>query len=130
MRAYCFSVGDGLEAFSHEEVEAQRAVCARFGAQYVPTPPDLKVGISLVGDVYPVNGYRESEDPAYDELSGWWIWNGERKVSDWDALHAAHLAEQRPDVVAYLGLPPGWHFLLAPGYEDVWFDPKTLQPGD
>ncbi|WP_459213513.1 immunity protein Imm33 domain-containing protein [Paraburkholderia caribensis] len=26
----------------------------------------------------------------------------------------------------YLGLPPGWRFLIAEGYEDVWEDAKLL----
>jgi hypothetical protein len=26
----------------------------------------------------------------------------------------------------YLGLAPGWRFLVAPGYKDVWFDAKLL----
>ena len=25
-----------------------------------------------------------------------------------------------------LALPPGWRFLLAPDYEDVWYDPSLL----
>jgi hypothetical protein len=29
-------------------------------------------------------------------------------------------------VFPYLALPPGWRFLLAPGYEDVWYDPTLL----
>jgi hypothetical protein len=30
--------------------------------------------------------------------------------------------ERWPDV-AYLMLPPGWGFVIASGYEEVWFDP-------
>jgi hypothetical protein len=26
----------------------------------------------------------------------------------------------------YLGLPPGWGFIIAPGYEDTWQDAKLL----
>ena len=39
---------------------------------------------------------------------------------EWNALHAVHLADHCPSVLPYLGLPPGWRFLIAPGYEDVW----------
>ena len=38
------------------------------------------------------------------------------------ALHVGHLAEWCPRVVPYLALPPGYRVLLAPEYEDVWFD--------
>jgi hypothetical protein len=40
--------------------------------------------------------------------------------------HAAHLTEYRPICLPYLALPPGWRFLLAPGYEDVWYDESLL----
>ncbi|WP_438268855.1 immunity protein Imm33 domain-containing protein [Paraburkholderia youngii] len=29
--------------------------------------------------------------------------------------------------VRYLALPPGWRVLLAPDYEDVWFDGELLK---
>jgi len=28
--------------------------------------------------------------------------------------------------VPFLGLPPGWRVLLAPGQEEVWFDAELL----
>lgn len=124
---------DSLPEFTAEQLDAQRAVCVRFGVDHVPTAAGLKVGINLTGSAFPINGYREAFDPAFDELSGWWIWNGERDIANhgpdfFDALHTSHLSEACPDVVAYLGLPPGWHFLIAPGYEDVWFDANTVRP--
>jgi hypothetical protein len=63
------------------------------------------------------------------------VWSGERVDSqvsfsalEWNALHAVHLADQCPGVLPYLGLPPGWRFLTAPGYEDVWQDTGLLVP--
>lgn len=41
-------------------------------------------------------------------------------------VHTAHLETWCADAVPYLGLPPGWRFLLAPGHEDVWFDETLL----
>ncbi len=41
-------------------------------------------------------------------------------------LHLSHLTEWRPEVEPYLGLPPGWRFLIAPDYEDVWYDAALL----
>lgn len=116
-------------------LHAQREVCDRYRVPYVPTRPDLKIGINLKGDPYPVNGSRQPLDERYDNLAGWWIWNGERVDSqesfgalEWESLHAAHLADNCPDVLPYLGLPPGWRFLIAPGYEDVWEDAHLLTP--
>jgi hypothetical protein len=41
-------------------------------------------------------------------------------------LHASHLVERLPEVAAYLSLPPGSRFLIAPGHEDVWTDESLL----
>ena len=38
-------------------------------------------------------------------------------------LHGKHLTEWALMVLPYLGLPPGWRFLITEGYEDVWEDP-------
>jgi hypothetical protein len=117
-------------------VQAQRLVCERFGVPYVPTGPDLKLGLNLDGDQYPINGLREPLDPGLRQarrVVG--VWSGERVDSqvsfsalEWNALHAVHLADQCPGVLPYLGLPPGWRFLTAPGYEDVWQDTGLLVP--
>jgi hypothetical protein len=32
----------------------------------------------------------------------------------------------RPELVGHLGLPPGWGFIIAPGYEDIWQDDSFL----
>jgi hypothetical protein len=41
-------------------------------------------------------------------------------------LHVEHLAEWCAQLLPYLALPPGWGVVLAPGYEDVWYDPAYL----
>ena len=46
------------------------------------------------------------------------------------AVFLAAPLDQRPAIafstLPYLGLAPGWRFLIAPGYEDVWYDEKLL----
>jgi hypothetical protein len=42
-------------------------------------------------------------------------------------LHVEHLGEWCPQVLSYLGLPPGWRFLIAPDYEDIWEDRSLLE---
>lgn len=43
-------------------------------------------------------------------------------------LHIRHLIEDRPVVLKYLGLPPGWRFQIDDkGYEDIWFDESILK---
>jgi hypothetical protein len=42
-------------------------------------------------------------------------------------LHVEHLPDRCPELLAYLGLPPGWRVQLAPGHEDAWYDDKLLR---
>jgi hypothetical protein len=42
------------------------------------------------------------------------------------ALHASHLIQRLPEVVRFLGLPPGSRFLLAGEHVEVWFDESLL----
>jgi hypothetical protein len=60
---------------------------------------------------------------------GWYLWAGEELPQHRDLfipLHVTHLADWCPQALPYLGLPPGWRFLLAPGHEDVWLDEALL----
>ena len=67
--------------------------------------------------------------PPQDETSGWYIWCGQ-ELSDaadfFDPLHTRHLYEEYPDLVKLLGLPPGYRFILASDYLDVWYDASLL----
>lgn len=108
--------------------ESQRALAARFGTVALPPESDVKVGISrnVLEGLLPLNALRHAPE---DDSSGWYIWAGE-ELSDapdfFVPLHISHLAEWCPQILPYLGLPPGWRVLLAPGYEDVWFDENLL----
>jgi hypothetical protein len=109
-------------------VAVQNEVCKKWGSPYVETPCAQKVGIAenVKLGIYPINGLRHS--PTGD-TSGWYIWAGE-DFSEHDdffvPLHAEHLQEWCPAIEKYLGLAPGWRFLVAPKYEDVWFDASLL----
>ena len=113
---------------SEETIREQKAVCRRFGAQYCEAPPDQKVGIALnVKDgVLPLNGFRHPEE---GDTSGWYIWGGEElsEAADFfEPLHVKHLKDWCPSIEKYLGLPPGWRFLVAGEHEDVWQDNSLL----
>jgi hypothetical protein len=108
--------------------EAQKAVCERFGAEFAPPLAGTTVGISrdFSRSVYPLNGLRH---PPHANTCGWYIWSGEQfsQADDFFVpVHVEHLKDDCPDLLNYLALPPGWRFLLAPGYEDAWFDPGLL----
>ena len=106
----------------------QRELCKRYGVDFVAAPPDLKVGIArnVREGLLPINGLRH---PPAGDTSGWYLWAGEELSDDpafFVPLHVQHLAEWCPAAVRFLGLPPGWRFLAADEYEDVWEDPSLL----
>ena len=108
--------------------QSQEEVCRRFGAPFAAVAPDEKVGISanVSSSSWPVHGLRH---PAQGDTSGWYIWAGEFKgeSSFFQPLHARHLVERCPEVLKYLGLAPGWRFLIAPDHENVWYDESLLK---
>ncbi|NTW39854.1 MAG: hypothetical protein HGA44_08175 [Cellulomonadaceae bacterium] len=112
-------------------MKRQTELARRHGAEPSPPLPGEKLGIAAnaraVPRIWPLNGLRHS--PAADTC-GWYVWAGEELSHDEDfflPLHADQVAEWCPEVEPYLALPPGWRFLIAPGYEDVWFDPALLE---
>ena len=104
--------------------QAQLDVCQRYGVAFTPPSMLCKVGISasaLRGE-QPLNGLRH---PPESGTSGWFIWGGHELSADPDffmPLHFYHLRERQAALLPYLPLPPGWRFLIAPRYEDVWYD--------
>jgi hypothetical protein len=104
-------------------------VCHRLGIEPAPFDFELKVGLSpnVREGVQPTNGLRH---PPEGDTSGWYIWGGESWSDDpdfFEPVHAHHLLTIATEVVPYLYLPPGWRFLISPGYEDVWEDESLAQ---
>src|ERR1700749_822521 len=103
----------------------QLQVCKKYGVPYFESPSHLKVGISrnVKEGIWPVNGMRT---PVEGGTTGWYIWAGEEfsEVPDFfGPLDVEHLKEWRPEILKYLGFPPGWRFLIGQeNYEDVWED--------
>jgi hypothetical protein len=107
---------------------SQLELCAKYGAKPFSASPGRKVGIArnVRQGLQPLNGLRLQPE---GDTSGWYIWAGEEWSEDADffvPLHIQHLSEWCPAVIPYLQLPPGWRFLIAPGYEDVWYDAELL----
>ncbi|WP_244964898.1 immunity protein Imm33 domain-containing protein [Paenibacillus barcinonensis] len=107
--------------------QIQRQLCAKYNADFVPSEPHLKVGIAwnVKEGREPIHGMRIQ--PAGD-TTGWYVWA--EAYSDADdffvPLHVAHTDEWDSKISRYLGLAPGWRFLIAEDYEDVWFDEGLL----
>lgn len=96
--------------------------------EFVEAPLGLKIGISrnVLDGLLPINGLRH---PPAGDTTGWYIWAGKELSPDPDffvPLHVEHLPDWCPEAVRFLGLPPGWRFLVAGEYEDAWEDPALL----
>jgi hypothetical protein len=114
---------------SADEVK-QRETCRRVGAPFVASPSGLKLGIArnVLEGTLPINGLRHATEA---DTTGWYIWAGEELSTDPDffvPLHVEHLREWCPVAIRFLGLAPGWRFLIAGDNEDVWEDPGLLRP--
>ncbi|ACY15441.1 immunity protein Imm33 domain-containing protein [Haliangium ochraceum] len=111
-----------------EVIRKQRTVCHRYSARFEPAAAGLKVGIArnVREGILPINGLRH---PPAGNTTGWYIWAGEELSEDPDffyPLHVEHLGEWCPEVLRFLGLPPGWRFLIAGDYEDAWEDQSLI----
>jgi hypothetical protein len=109
--------------------DLQKRVCRKFGANFLECDQSSKIGTSRDFDPrhLPINGLRH---PPEGDTTGWFIWSSEAFSDAPDffvPLHAFHLHERCPEILKYLGLAPGWRFLVAPDYEDIWFDANLLQ---
>ena len=100
--------------------ENQRRICDKYGLP-AQAPADM-VALAIGSlDQSPIYGTR-IDLPENGTIS-WFIHCGAHsEASDfYQPLHAAHLAELLPQVLAYLALPSGSKFILdRAGYEDVW----------
>jgi hypothetical protein len=107
--------------------EAQKALCSRYGTAFVTTPADDKIGFATsTAGLQPINGLRHPLTPG---TSGWYVWCGEafsKSADFFEPLHAKHIYESLPDATHLFGLPPGYRFLLAGDYLDVWYDETLL----
>jgi hypothetical protein len=108
--------------------KARLQLAKRFGVATMPPAIDQKVGIaqSVRSDLLPLNALRHTPEEG---TSGWFIWAGAEPSSDpafFAPLHVSHVSEWCPEILPYLALPPGWRVLLAPGYEEVWFDDELV----
>jgi hypothetical protein len=116
------------QAKTYEQVEdQQRRLCKELNHPYLAAHPDSKVGFALETRGHlPINGLRH---PPQGNTTGWYLWCGEEFPSDdhsFSPVHTRHLLQLQPEVLKFLGLPPGYRFLTAGDYVDVWYDATLL----
>ena len=118
-----------MKAYQYDKVVSnQKGICNKYEAECLIPSLASKLGISasaLKGKL-PLNGLRHA--PKGDAC-GWYIWSGDYSTDPdfFLPLHVEHAVSDSAQFVAYLGLAPGWRFLIGEdGYEDVWFDEGLL----
>ena len=105
----------------------QKEICEKHNVVPFLCQSDDKLGIAIetIGQL-PINGLRHSPENG---TCGWYIWCGEELGKDTDffkPLHVSHIENYIPEIKKYLALPPGYRFLVAGDYEDVWYDPNLV----
>lgn len=106
---------------------AQMKACQRYGAAFVPACDWVNSGLALATEgKLPINGLRHLRTA---DTTGWYLWCGEEYSEDknfFQPIHTIHLYDKFPTIAELLGLPPGYRFISAGEYLDVWFDPNLL----
>lgn len=97
------------------------------GYEYCISSSSSVIGFALETiEKLPINGLRHL---PIVETNGWYIWCGEEYLARQDfflPLHTSHMEIYCPKIIKLLGLPPGFRFLLADNYLDIWFDASLL----
>lgn len=105
----------------------QTALCERLGTRphFVEGGDRLGASRSFFDPGFPVEGVR---CPPSGDTCGWFLWVGDYSTDSnfFVSVNVLQVIQARPEIGPYLSLPPGWGFITAPGYEDVWQDAKLL----
>lgn len=109
--------------------EDQEGVCRRLNVACESPTSHSKIGVEkdMNTKKYPLNGLRHY---PVGETNGWYIWSGGEvspRSDFFEPVHTFHICEELPEIYKYLGLPPGWRFLVAGDHEDLWFDAQLLR---
>lgn len=102
--------------------EQQQRICDKYGLPMQPSEPMVALATGSL-EQSPIYGAR-IELPENGTIS-WFIHCGDHSdaLDFYQPLHASHLQELLPQVLAYLALPSGARFIVdRNGYEDVWMD--------
>ncbi len=105
----------------------QLEICDRFGASFLPSSDTETLGIARNTNLRPLNGLRH---PPESDTCGWYLWGGvelSQAPDFFEPVHVSHLETRCPLALPFLGLGPGWRFLLDGDQVDVWFDPNLLK---
>lgn len=107
-------------------IQLQKDLCKRLNVEWIETQANQMIGIADDIDGVPIHALRH---PIENNSAGWYIWTQEYSEQEnfFKPVHAGHLVQIKPALLKYLGLPPGYRFLIDNvGYEDIWYDKSLL----
>lgn len=110
-------------------IKAQKDICQKYNVDWVSADKELIIGLAdnILTSMIPINGLRH---PVEKGTTGWYIWAGQEFSHDADFFkpyHLEHVINLKPEIIKYLGLPPGYRFLIdGKDYVDIWFDQTLL----
>ena len=117
-----------MDNWNNYKIE-QKQICEKYKVDWADIDTTLFLGLAdnVTSDEIPVNGLRY---PPQGTTCGWYIWAG-GEIPDRDdffkPICVKHLEELKPEIIKFLGLPPGYRFLTDnKGYMDVWEDKNLL----
>lgn len=117
-----------------ELFELQETICKKYNAAFRDAEAGKVIGVAdnIKDGLLPINGLRH---PTTETTTGWFIWGGGEPSSNprfFKPMHVEHFIKYYPHIVPYLGLAPGWRFMIDPNsnYEDVWRDESLLEAED
>lgn len=110
-------------------IAEQKKLCDKFQVDWTDTDQNLFLGLAdnVATTQNPINGLRH---PPEGTTCGWYIWTGQEIPDEDDffkPICVKHLISIKPEIIKFLGLPPGYRFLTDDkGYVDIWEDKKLL----
>lgn len=127
----CLNVTRFLKEFDvNSIIDMQREVCKRFGATHYAS--DENNTVYFAGEtqgLLPVHGERVR---GGENQSGWYVWCGGNRFDRDDffqEMSVFEFAGRVPLAYSFLGLPPGFKFLVAGGHQRAWLEEGLLEEG-
>lgn len=117
-----------LSSITDPEIRRQIQTCERLEADFVVASADALIAFCEPFDAEcgVVHGLRSV---AAGRQTGWHVWTGDADADDigfFNVLHVRDFVSLCPAVGPFLGLAPGWRFIVDGGGPRAWFDPSLL----